>query len=808
MDDPERPTQPDPDDTHSPLVKKEMSMQKPGHAGENGDDSSNNLSGQEQSAGSTWGVGRGYANETPQTGDGTTANMNNAKQRESNSGDWNNKFTGSGYNAKGRAKNAVSAFKKKGPMGLLLAIFGGGSLAIGAFISPSLLLVQMKAVFTNDLSDATSTVEIRSDALLQNKIAGLKSSFGVCGKVINLRCAFRTMSAEERANFEEKGFKIEGDLIGTGDDARTSVTAITTPEEDGAVRISDPKQLKNLDAKTAAAFRKVFSPATPFINRFFSTVLEKFGLSKGENVSGNSDEEVRANQRESLGVDTANASATTPKYKIFQKLSETAAKTSDAASKSLGIQLLCTAYNFASALTTGVRTARLAIYTGFAMGFLITADAIMSGTAQPAATNHFGNQANDSDQNKTTADGKPNDLYQKTATNSPGYEDANNNESHPLPEQFLIGAGKLILVIATIKKAINGVTGGTANTKLLCKTAQGAGVVQCFTGGFITAGICGAVLAFGPAVITPIITSIIEEIVKSAVNISLDDNTVGSLAGSAIFVGTAGILSNMGQFLGMKPASASDFKGYLAYTDSIRKRDVAIAHYEAQSQPLNVYNKYSFLGSIASSLNIAAFSGSSIGANITQLYSMIPAAFASAGTASAGIFMPTNPYNPDRFNQVHDEAYDGICTPDVTDLCREYTPDSVLSGDIDTNIDWMQSNGHVAPATSTDITGAPTSDDYTKYLKYCVHRSDPLGVTSDPVESADDWSTGVKCAEHSTEIDQFTQFTIDNNIRNMSDNPAGSTTTSTASSLQTNAGTTQTDTASINVISSLLGPLF
>lgn len=730
--------------------------------------------------------------------EGASANTNRAKNLESNGsepGGWKDNFTRSSQTR--QPFSAKSLLKKKGPIGLIIALLGGGGLGIGALLSPSLLLVQIKSIITNDLSDSSSAVQIRADDELEEKVGGLKNKLGICGATITFRCKFGTMSDDTVSRFEDNGFEVEGKEVGVGPLKRTIVSSITLP--DGKTVVSNPAELKAIinnpesDPALTAALQKVFSPATPFVNKFFSAVLSKLGLTKNSEVSGNDEDEVAKSEDAAIGIDENADPATGGKFKAFQDAYEKGKGIADQAGKSVGIQMACLAYNLSSSITTGVKIAKIAAYTAFAMVFLVAADQIIAGDADPTVISTLGNQLTQTDQNN------------QSATDSAGYQDAAYGDSIALPASFIIGGGALLLILDKAKNYVNDITGGTANTKALCKAAQGAGDLQCIAGPEALAG-CAAMAALGPTVISPILNSILKKVIEEGAKIAVSSGAVGAIVGNGIFVGAAGILGNMAQSFGMMPSSKSQFQTYTSYVEPIQQRNIAVARYEGQTQPLDIYNQYSFLGSIASNLNLAAFSGSSIATNIAKIYSMIPTAFASIGTASAAVTMPNTVYNAQRFSQCDDPALQSIGVDgDVDCLPRFSLTPAELSMNSDDVINYMIDNGDIS---DSDPTGAPTSSDYSNFIQYCGSgRTDPWGETSQPIESGSisdaDWYTGKECTEDNQEMDNFRVFTMDNAVNQIMD---GSSDASAAATAYENGTATPAQLATL--LSPLTGSIF
>ena len=79
--------------------------------------------------------------------------------------------------------------------------------------------------------------------------------------------------------------------------------------------------------------------------------------------------------------------------------------------------------------------------------------------------------------------------------------------------------------------------------------------------------------------------------------------TTGTNAGDAIFAGTGEILGDMAMSRGMMPSNQIFMAEYLAERNKLMDEYEEIARYNAKDDQFNIYNKYSFAGSIASSLS-------------------------------------------------------------------------------------------------------------------------------------------------------------------------------------------------------------
>jgi hypothetical protein len=695
-------------------------------------------------------------------------NINQARELEKDS-PWTNNFKG-GSDTKKAPLTFKGVLNKKGPMGVIIALLGGGGLAVTS-LSPGLLLIELKTIFTNDRDDSAPAIQINAETMLQTKVKSIKAKVGVCGAKITIRCKWGTVSKSQLDTFKEKGFKIETEKKF----GRNIIKSFAMPD---GTRVNDPAELKALmnDPKYAAYLNTVFSTATPYLSAFFNGVLNKLGLSKLAKVAGETKDKINESIKTNIGTD---ADGRPTKIAAFAEKTKGIAQK---AGKSVGVQFGCLAYNLSRVTVAGIKLAKGAVAIAFSLMFLNEADQIVAGDGDPNVVGVLSDRL-------TQTNTDPNDpTYGLSATDAPAFKAALYGDGNALPEYALaytIGGSVVAKTLTAGINIVDGITGSKRVTKAICKAAQIAGYAQC-------APPAGTIMCAGMMAASPLIEKGLSTAVKSVIDQSSKikitaNEPIGAKAGQLLGVGAGLLLAHKSSALGMKPASSGTEIGkYQAYTDAIRQQNIATQKYMAKAEPLNVYNQYSFLGSLAHNLNLAAFSSASIGTNISQLFATIPSALGSmvsnAGAAD-GVFMKMLPYNPDRYTHCDDEALKAAGITGDTDCgVRFVMSQAELTMDVDANLDYMINNDHV---DDNDDTGAAKSDDYKKFMEYCgPQRQDPYGETTKPLEEGDlgddDWFTGKKCAEDSTEMSNFRVFTMRNAVNGMMDgdgDDAGATTT-------------------------------
>jgi hypothetical protein len=260
----------------------------------------------------------------------------------------------------------------------------------------------------------------------------------------------------------------------------------------------------------------------------------------------------------------------------------------------------------------------------------------------------------------------------------------------------------------------------------------------------------------------------------------------------AIFAGTGILLGDMAQSRGLKPVTESDtgnFSNYLKEASLIEQQYESDKRELARAEPFNVYNPYSFVGSIAQT----TLGGQYAATNVIDATMRLTGIFGAALTNVASILSPStsamfsqplaDSFDASRLSKCgfNDNrrfwGRDGIkIKADFGCNIRHYMPQSALNKDINSvieymtkdeqpkDVDWAQKTvdqlnersavGRDAPrlaklkseaqegASGSFVdkkTGEPKPHtQYAKFLQYCVNRKDPWGGYALAVEPAED----------------------------------------------------------------------
>lgn len=252
----------------------------------------------------------------------------------------------------------------------------------------------------------------------------------------------------------------------------------------------------------------------------------------------------------------------------------------------------------------------------------------------------------------------------------------------------------------------------------------------------------------------------------NAVSLLFTSSTKGIAASDAIFAGTGEILGDMAMSRGMMPSNAAYMTEYLAQRDEVQKDYDDVARYNGKQNPFDIYNKFSFLGSIVHSLSPSYDSKTPLLGALSNAVSLLGSSIKKLDPSAEAIYyLQPAPFNPLRLTMCPDPEYLAIgITADVACNVRYSFSRMELAAQPDSVIDYMtkehsdayqskldELNERLAQAddegaranvermineVNTAI-GQPFIDkttgratpygEYEKFLEYCVNRQDPWG---------------------------------------------------------------------------------
>jgi len=666
--------------------------------------------------------------------------------------------------------------KNMGPTGGIVGLIMLGLVGIGGGtgIMGSTLLVNIKEIFHNDRADGTRTNQIFSRAIIAHKI-GYKNIEG-CGKIA-IKCRMATMSDSERKRYERAGFKIEGRVVSangkpTGDkyssdggeeskkvkpSDRIIAEKITFP--DGTSVNSGSSFFEHTKAKVSmrAASLKAFNPRSDFFrNTRFTNILKKsFGFVKGRTLSGKTKAEIDDDFNKKTGGSTkeelnarANGEKTGKETELEKKAGGVKGKISSMGNiASSAFSGACTAYNTARYGIAAIKMARLYELVAFALPWLQAADQIKDqGKISPEVVDNLSSRLTSYETDKTSP------KYGLTATDSQGYKIAAYGDRSALKDfakKWLLG-GDSASVVASVENVLDRIqtldnkvdkTTGKAGIRYVCKvlnsgTAAVIGIVasgiNCASSIFGNAATgpagCAAMLGWAAAgvaldlAIRELGQTIIEHAIKESSILSLGSDLNGVDAGNAIAAGTGLMLGSASTASGLRPAtSTGEIQSYISYTNDSNSQYIAAEQYNSRDDPFNIYDQYSFLGSIVNMLNVTTSSRAPLFSTLANITSTVFSALSGYTTANAlysqPALTPTERYNcqDEDLKDIGIDAGDKFCSVStIMPTSDLQAADSVINGkgSIDDVIDYMtndQPEGEKNGGTADDSFGGDAS---------------------------------------------------------------------------------------------------
>lgn len=753
-----------------------------------------------------------YANDPTNA---TSRNIDNLREQEENASQpVDSGFYRPGGGQEQQKITVKNFFKKKGPLSIIIALLLGGGAGFSIMFAPALGIIHLKETLMSDLNDQLAAVDARSILVMKAKIKSIQAGASVCANELSIRCKFSSFSEKQVRNFEKANFTIQGEKKGK----RLVVTSITYNNPDGTtVPIKDPNELRtlaNTNVKLREDLTRAFNPRDATIKdavaslftrgthaRLTGSTTEDFKKSVDESIRESSTGFGRERSRPNVEAGATDEdierspSDEGQANRVQESTGSVSSVYSGVALKSISVvgalDSACTVKNTANLIEDSSKVLRAAQMAGFAMTILNTADRSKASdpTLKPEMVSFVGDQVTATDTEKEVynessvldkdlnAKKVANPYYGKSAFDSEGVRAALYNDAPQLTaraQQYTIGGG-MVGTLATVNNAVDQAIGpGGQQT---CRIVQSAGVrivggvvgvvLGVATGGGSLAISAGASLAVAAAL--PLLESYLANMIAGKV---VSGDTKGVDAGNALFAGTGALLGGIAQKRGMKPATKNDLQAYLAQNNATKDYYVALDRKDAESEPLNIYNQYSFLGSFAQSITPVTLKASS---STTAAIATIPSLFSTATRSVIPSANAVGEYNPERFEQCSDNGYEKLeIAADVFCNVRYVMSSEEMGLDTDQTLDYMINNNYIDEAGN-----AVDGKAYKNWLNECVDREAGWG-SAGSTDSGDSGTAqtgdGAACMQNSyqgADSKYFRTYTMDKTLQEaMDDEPA------------------------------------
>ena len=526
-------------------------------------------------------------------------------------------------------------------------------LGIGAtvLLSPSLMLVNMKENLVNDLNDSTRAYYVFTKKVLAEQIGGSS-----CGED-SIRCKFSTMSPMLKERFESQGATLSASKNSA---SRYNVRSVSMPNGNGTARSGS--ELNDMATKIDDVQYRVDNVVDPknaiFHDRKFEQRLyDRFHLPHRPEVQGMSEKDISDSFDDALkkdadyldkdgvgvfGLEYLRNSAVTDLPIIYANLMT---------KPQTHLSVACGLYTYGNLIDDTVRRAKSVTLARFAMQYLAIADTIKSGNNSnyemviSALSYRLSEPPRGSERNAFDSPSfKVPALHEKylasVASSGISLEGGSRYMNDPTISLIALMAGVAPNAVGTeyMRGAPNSVGTNASGSTMYNKCAHGMSQSQtmqefqnrCYdqtsyglapyigqaAGSTIQQqkqpieeDICST-----PAAVITVMGMTIAAIAAEAVmftgvalpsvaaieNARFNSDVRGVAAQDAIFAGTGIILGDVAQSIGMRPASVSSLKQYLAYTLPVERELARSQQIAASNNQFDITNRHTFVGRMAS----------------------------------------------------------------------------------------------------------------------------------------------------------------------------------------------------------------
>ena len=572
-------------------------------------------------------------------------------------GGWNNRVSSPYAGTKSKSGQGISKanfksiMKKRGPVAAIITLVLGGGIGAGVFFGPSLLLVQIQESFLKAFDSQNTSLTIRTNKILANKLVEQNTS-GSCD-IVKIVCRFSRPSNKLLGNLEKSGvlaFDKDGNQIskkGIFQSSRPSKYTFNGKE----ISAKDFAKELRTNAAFRSAFHRAYNPRfVGFTDAVFKKIQTRFGFdtSNKDAEAGTKKTPERLNDA-SKGVNAVAGDATEEASQgIIKNLLSTRAgqlvskiaKGGKGDTFGLVAASVCAVSDVPGIIIGTVRAYQLVQVVNYSMQFLIAGSALKAGTITTEQATALGLLLTTAVANKTAMDsfGMKYAMYGDTKSSSSSYT------------KFIPGGsasssvfGKVASFLTSdIKKntcdfATNPATGAAINVGLAAAAPGTLGTSLLVAGINIGAGF--VVSAIVEKVGVPLIQQAISGIdVKPLLGFFLGDLTqklTGEDVGNALASGASNMMSQTANAGGNMPLSVNDA---VAYHQSTQDVNIAYAQEDrATHSPFDPTNPNTMVGSIVGKLIPYLASINSIGTAFTSLASIPSGSLATLlNTSTAG----------------------------------------------------------------------------------------------------------------------------------------------------------------------------
>lgn len=271
---------------------------------------------------------------------------------------------------------------------IVLVILG---IWFSSVFAPNIILVNIKEMFTNDLTDATIALYTYDKKLLDSKLGKAD-----CSKKESIKCKLTTMSRNQVKSFERAGFTVEGEKVTEDNrddndhsndkpESRYKVTSITFPHKGGSATSADSfEKNANKSSGLKALTYSVFNPKSSFFmdERYKQRIKWRYDLTKDPEVYGTTADEVDESFNEAMQGDDEEIDDAGQGAFSLETLAGSGKSGLEATANRIGeqsnsyTQLQCAFYTQGKVVSNATKKAKEITAARFAMQYLKAADQI------------------------------------------------------------------------------------------------------------------------------------------------------------------------------------------------------------------------------------------------------------------------------------------------------------------------------------------------------------------------------------------------------------------------------------------------
>lgn len=698
---------------------------------------------------------------------------------------------------KASSKVADKALQAAGPWGTVLAKLKG-KVPTGVLVGIAILIGAV-TMFTPMgmplLSFGQNATEARANASRsQNAVFAKKMEYTVNNDKVTAACAKNvssnackrgTISERQKKLYEDGKFKVDAEKVGN----RYLIKSFTTPD---GIKLDTGKKFTNYlstDFQFTRLVSRVHNVRALVFNggRMLKKVLIPLGLSK-KPITENAPKDAEGRKKflsKLFGMgDQGTIDAEKTKEKIKIKADELS-KGFKSGSKAVGAAAIvgatCTMYNGARLARDTAKAQRLISAMQRLMPFFQAYSQIRDGgTIQPDAVSLLAGQITTRDKDGLSALDAP-EVKELFGAKNTGW--SKSLQSYLLFNNPILKSADDI--IETIDNAIRSTPGldGAKSARAICRevnswktaavqlaicgigTAAGSAVPIAGTAvGFVTTCVGQALAGFAAGFAGSVIANQLFEqvvlpwVVDTALSGLPGVDAVGPELGTVLGIGAATLMNTVNRSNGLVPLKKKSLTAYNEATSETDKlyRQIQIA--DARDTPFDIYNQYSFVGSIASALNNQVVplesrmnSGTLAFQRLFSSWSLIPSALAIGESQSV---ITADNLQPCNDNWLRSVGYD--C--DSSDQPIHGNSARALTMTEQENVDYYIDKGYTDKETGDLVPGTEAE----KYHIYCTDNNPP-GIAALSIEDEDyDWATKEKCGEDidSEKMSQFQRYEL------------------------------------------------